>query len=74
MGEDIYITETDSIYPAIALPTGYRVTAWSTDAENSYPVADIIDSVETPEGYTIYYVQNAFKYGDTKTFFITIEQ
>jgi hypothetical protein len=27
MGEDIYITETDNIYPAIALPTGYRVTA-----------------------------------------------
>ena len=52
----------------------YKVDLWSMDAENGYPVADIIDEVETADGYTIYYVQNAFPYGDTKTFYITISK
>ena len=74
MGEETYMAETDEIYPAIALPSKYKVTAWSTDAENSYPVADVIYSVETSTGYTIYYVLNAFLYNDRKTFFITIAE
>jgi hypothetical protein len=72
MGEEIVITESDKIYPAIALPTGYKVTAWSTDSNNSYPVNEVIDSVETQEGYTIYYVRTACDYGYTPTYFITI--
>ena len=74
MGEDVVFSESDQVYPAIALPSEYKVDLWSMDAENSYPVADIIDEVETADGYTIYYVQNAFPYGDTKTFYITISK
>ena len=74
MGEDIVFSDTDEVYPAIALPSEYKVDLWTMDAENSYPVADVIDEVETDEGYTIYYVQNAVPYGETKTFFITISR
>ena len=74
MGEDIIVSETDLVYPAVALPSDYKVTVWSTDAENNYVVADTIDSVDTPEGYTIYYVENAAgcQYGNTINYYITI--
>lgn len=74
MGEDVVFSDSDQVYPAIAIPSDYKVDLWSMDAENSYPVADVIDEVETADGYTIYYVQNAFPYGATKTFYITISK
>ena len=71
--EDTYLEDTDQVYPAIALPSNYKVSAWSTDAENAYPVVDVIGEIEMTNNYTVYYAKNAFPFNAVKTFFITIE-
>ena len=73
MEEDTYLEETDQVYPAITLPSEYKVTAWSDDAENAYPVVDVIGEIEMTNNYTVYYAKNAFPFNAVKTFFITIE-
>ena len=76
--EDVIISESDTFYPAIVIPSNYQVIAWSTDAENTYSLTEQLNNIEISNNYTVYYIELATvaeAYGNkTPTFFITIAE